>query len=72
MISYKPFFKTLEKKGISQYELLYIMRFSGGTLDSLRKNKNITLGTLEKICQTLKCKPCDVFEFVDDVENTDD
>ena len=37
MISYAPFWKTLEQKGISQYQLIHEYNFSTGTLDTLRK-----------------------------------
>lgn len=57
--------RTMKEKGITQYQLL-----KGGidnkTLDSLKKGKNITLLTLEKICRILDCKPNDIVEFIDD------
>lgn len=64
MISYKPFFTTIKKKGITQYQLESEYNISKGTLDSLRQNKNITLLTLEHLCDLLNCDPQDVFEFV--------
>ena len=64
MIDYSPLWKTMKEKDISQYQLL-----KGGidnkTLDSLKKNKNITLLTLEKLCQILACTPNDVVRFLD-------
>lgn len=52
----------MEEKGITQYRLL-----QGGidnkTLDSLKKTRNITLLTLEKLCDILGCTPNDVVEF---------
>ena len=38
------------------------------TLDSLRKNKNITLATLESLCRILDCTPNDVVRFIDEPE----
>jgi DNA-binding Xre family transcriptional regulator len=35
------------------------------TLDSLKKGKNITLLTLEKLCHILECTPNDIIEFID-------
>lgn len=64
MISYKPFFKMIERKGITQYDLENRYLISKGTMDSLRNNRNITLLTLESICEMLECGPLDVFEFV--------
>ncbi len=52
----------MRKNGVSQYQLL-----KGGidnkTLDSLKKNKNITMVTLEKLCRIVGCTPNDVVRF---------
>jgi putative transcriptional regulator len=66
IISYAPLWETLKKKKISQYELIKEYNFSTGTLDSLRKNKSITLNTLHDICMMLKCEIGDVVEFKKD------
>lgn len=66
MISYAPLWNTLKKKGISQYSLIKEYGFSTGTLDSLRKNKSITLNTLHDICTILNCEITEVVEFKKD------
>ena len=66
MISYAPFWKTLERKGISQYQLIHEYNFSTGTLDTLRKNNSITLNTLHDICDMIDCDISDVVEFIRD------
>ena len=52
----------MEQMQISQYQLL-----KGGidnkTLDSLKKGKNITMVTLEKLCKIIGCTPNDIVEF---------
>ena len=63
MIDYSPLWKTMDKKNISQYYLLK-NGIDNKTLDSLKKNKNITLLTLEKICRILECTPNDVVQYV--------
>ena len=55
----------MKKKCISQYELLR-RGIDNRTLDTLRKNGNMTLYTLEKICKALDCYPEEVVEFTDD------
>ena len=49
MFDYAPLWETMKEKGVSQYQLL-----KGGidnkTLDALKKDKNITVTTLEKLC----------------------
>ena len=66
MISYAPFWKTLEEKGITQYQLIHEYNFSTGTLDTLRKNNSITLNTLHDICGMIDCDIPDVVEFIRD------
>lgn len=62
MIDYSPLWETMQKQRVTQYQLL-----QGGidnkTLDSLKKGKNITLLTLEKICGIVRCTPNDVVRF---------
>ena len=65
MISYEPLFETLKKKNISQYQLLRL-GIDNKTLSGLRHNKNITLLTLEKICNIVGCEPWEVFEFIEE------
>ena len=55
----------MKKKCISQYELLR-RGIDNRTLDTLRKNGNMTLYTLEKIYKALDCHPEEVVEFTDD------
>lgn len=62
MIDYSPLWETMKKKQISQYALLKC-GIDNKTLDSLKKNKNITLLTLEKLCIILDCTPNDIVRF---------
>ncbi len=55
----------MDEKNISQYQLLK-QGIDNKTLDSLKKNKNITLITLEKLCRILDCTPNDIVKFIDD------
>lgn len=63
MIDYSPMWETMKAKGITQYALLK-MGVDNKTLDSLKKGKNITLITVEKLCQILECTPNDIVKFV--------
>lgn len=65
MISFAPLWTTMADKNISQYRLLKA-GIDNKTLDGLKKNKNITLLTLEKLCRILDCTPNDIVTFVDD------
>ena len=65
IFDYRPLWDTMRKNGVSQYQLL-----KGGidnkTLDSLKKNKNITMVTLEKLCRIIGCTSNDVIRFSDE------
>ena len=62
IFDYGPLWETMERMQVSQYQLL-----KGGidnkTLDSLKKGKNITMVTLEKLCKIIVCTPNDIVEF---------
>lgn len=62
MVDYSPLWKTMEERNVSQYYLLK-HGIDNKTLDSLKKNKNITMVTLEKLCQIIGCTPNDVVTF---------
>lgn len=65
MISYQPLWDTMERKGISQYKLLK-NGIDNKTLDGLKKGKNITLLTVERLCSILDCTPNEIVEFLPD------
>lgn len=62
IISFRPLWETMERKGITQYYLLK-SGIDNKTLDGLKKNKNITLLTVEKLCTIIGCTPNDIVEF---------
>lgn len=66
MITYEPFFETLKQKGITTYKLINEYNFSKGTLDSLKQNRNITMDTLNEICNLLECGVNDVISYTRD------
>ena len=62
MFDYAPLWETMERNRVSQYYLLK-NGIDNKTLDSLKKNKNITMVTLERLCKLVGCTPNDVVEF---------
>lgn len=62
IFDYSPLWETMEKKGISQYRLLK-SGIDNKTLDSLKKGKNITMVTVEKLCRIIDCTPNDIIKF---------
>ena len=63
VIDYSPLWLTMERKGVSQYQLIR-SGIDNKALDSLKKGRNITLLTLEKLCLILECSPNEIVRFV--------
>ena len=53
----------MKEKNISQYKLLK-SGIDTKTLDAIRKGHNITLLTVEKLCNIIGCGPGDIVEFI--------
>lgn len=68
MRSYRPLWETMKEKQISQYRLIKC-GIDTRTIDGLKKGKNITLETVEKLCTILDCTPNDIVEFVPETEH---
>ena len=55
MISYKPFYETMFRKGITEYNLIYKQGFSANTLHRIKQGKHISTKTLDALCDALYC-----------------
>ena len=64
MISYRPFYETLLKKGLTEYHLIYKEGFSANILHRMKHGQNITLKTLDTLCFILDCDISDIIEYV--------
>jgi len=64
MIDFSPLWETMQKREMTQYQLLK-SGIDNKTLDTLKKNKNVTLVTLEKLCKILECTPNDIVRFTE-------
>ena len=62
MIDYSPLWETMKERKVTQYQLLQ-NGIDNKTLDSLKKNKNVTVLTIEKLCDIIKCTPNDIVRF---------
>ena len=66
MIVFDPLWETMKRQGISQYTLIKEYGVSTGTLDALRKNRSITLNTLNDLCRILQCPVEDIIRYMPD------
>ena len=62
IFDYGPMWETMEKNGVTQYQLIK-HGIDNKPLDSLKKGKNITMVTLEKLCKIIGCTPNDIIRF---------
>lgn len=66
MISYDPLWQTMKNKNVTTYTLIYKHGFSPYTITNLKRNKSITMNTLEKLCKILDCQAESIVVFRDD------
>lgn len=64
MISYKPFYETLLKKDITEYELIFKQGISANTIHRMKHGEAITTKTLDTLCFILDCSVSDIIEHV--------
>lgn len=66
MISYEKFWKTIENKHITSYQLIKEYGFDNRLLDRLRNNKDIKVSTINNICNKLNIKPDEIIDYKKD------
>ena len=64
MISYQPLWDTMNRKGITQYQLIKKYNVSAGQLSRLRANQNVSTHTLNTLCEILDCRIEDIAIYV--------
>lgn len=66
MITYEALYSTLDRHGITIYQLLRDKVIGGGTLNNIRASKPISTKTINDLCNHLKCKPTDIITYTRD------
>ena len=66
MISYKPFYETLFRKGVTEYNLIYKQGIDSNTIHRIKHGKPMTTTTLNTLCEILDCRVEDILEYVPD------
>lgn len=69
MISYEPLFRTMERKGITSYQLGK-MGFPMSTYHSIRRGHGISTNTINMLCRLLDCSMDEILEYVVDDDIT--
>lgn len=63
MISYEPFWNTLQDKSVTKYQLIYYWGMSSNTLRRMSHNEPISSTTLNELCLILDCRVEDIIKF---------
>lgn len=66
MISYQPFYDTLLRKGVTEYNLIFKQGMDAHTIHRIKQGKVITTKTLNTLCEILDCRVEDILEYVPD------
>lgn len=69
MVVFEPLWKTMQSKNVSIYALINKYNVSRGTIDNLKHNRNVTLSTVERLCEILDCKIEEVVEYKKNEKN---
>lgn len=60
MMDFEPLWQTMKRKNVSCYALINKYGVSRGMVDKLKHNRNVTLQTVERLCEILDCEIQDV------------
>ncbi|HIZ17472.1 MAG TPA: helix-turn-helix transcriptional regulator [Firmicutes bacterium] len=64
MISYEPFYNTLLKQGVTEYQLIFKQGFSANTIHRIKHGKAISTTTLDALCYVLNCEVEDIIKHI--------
>jgi DNA-binding Xre family transcriptional regulator len=66
VVVYDKLWKTMKLKGITQYDLYTRYGMNRSQLNRLRHNQNVTVATIDKLCNILSCRVEDIMEHIPD------
>ena len=66
MITYDRLWQTMKERGVTQYDLYTHYNVNRSQLDRLRKNLNVEVNTIDRLCNILGCRVEDIMEHFPD------
>ena len=63
MITYKPLWETMKKKGVSTYTLINKHNISSSTIHRLRHDQGVTTQLIDDLCKILDCNVEDIIKY---------
>jgi DNA-binding Xre family transcriptional regulator len=64
MVSYKPLFRLLVEREMSKAELMRAANISANTMTKIRKNEEVSMTILNKICAALDVSYGDIIAYI--------
>ena len=64
MVSYKPLFKLLVDREMSKADLMRTAHISPNTMTKIRRNEEVSMTILNKICAALGVSYGDIMEYI--------
>ena len=65
-VSYDKLFELMAQRGVKKIDLRTKYKLNPKTVDSLTKNKSVTVDTIMTLCEIFDCQPGDLMEYVKD------
>ena len=62
-VKYDKLFEELKKRNMKEIELTRAAGFSGNIMTRIRRDEYVSLESIEKITNVLKCKIDDILDF---------
>ena len=66
MISYDPFWKTMQERGATTYTLQVKGQISSSTIRRLKAGDSVSTNTLDALCKILQCDLADIVLYLPD------
>lgn len=66
MIKYDRLWQTMEKRGITQYDLYTHYNVNRSQINRLKHNRNVEVNTIDRLCNILNCNVEDIMEHFPD------
>ena len=64
MVSYKPLYRLLVERDMSKADLMKAAKISPNTMTKIRRNEEVSMTILNKICAALQVSYGDIVEYV--------
>ena len=69
MVIYDKLWKTMKQRNITRYALYMQYNVNKAQIQRLKKNQNVQVATIDKLCNILHCEVQDIMEHIPD-DNT--